>query len=100
VTIRRVTWTPPSGMTFERIVSSRGGTCAPTGGGFRCTTHLAAPSCATCAGGDLTVEFKGTGPGRVWVPTSPGGHWEIPAVQRGHAELIASAADAEMSPRK
>jgi hypothetical protein len=99
VTIRQVSWTAPDGLNFDRIVSSHGGTCVPSGDGFQCTTQLAPPSCATCTGGDLSVQFKGTGPGRKWVPTSSGGYWEYQALQTGHADLIASAAHPQMSSR-
>jgi hypothetical protein len=87
-------------MSVDRIVSSHGGTCATAGSGFQCTTKLAPPTCSSCAGGDLNVQFKGTGPGRTWVATSTGGHWQIAPFEPGHADLIATAAHAQMSVRR
>jgi hypothetical protein len=97
VAIRHVTWTAPDGLTVSRIVSVHGGTCAPTSSGFQCTTQLASPSCASCAGGDLTVHFKGTGPGRTWVTTSSGGYWQNAALAPGHADLTVSAEHSQLS---
>jgi hypothetical protein len=99
VTIRRVAWTAPHGVTVHRIVSSRGGTCTRERGGFQCTTQLAPPSCASCAGGDLSVRFEGTGPARIRVATSSGRYWKTPALQPGDVDLLASRADAQMSTR-
>ena len=99
VTIRQVTWTAPDGLNVDRIVSTHGGTCVRAGGGFQCTTQLAPPPCTSCTGGDLSVRFKGTGPGRKWVARSSGGYWQYEALQPGHADLIASAAGAQMSTR-
>jgi hypothetical protein len=97
VAIRHVTWTAPDGLIVNRIVSVHGGTCAPSGGGFQCTTQLASPSCASCAGGDLTVQFKATGPGRTWVATSSGGYWQNSALAPGHADLTVSAEHSQLS---
>ena len=59
VTIDQVTWTAPDGLTVDRIKKSSGGTCRLSGSGFQCQTKLAAPSCRTCVGQELTVDFKG-----------------------------------------
>jgi hypothetical protein len=97
VAIRHVTWTAPDGLTVDQIVTVHGGTCALTSGGFQCTTHLASPSCASCAGGDLTVHFKGTGPGRKWVATSSGGYWQNAVLQPGRADLTVSPKHSQLS---
>jgi hypothetical protein len=97
VTIRQITWEPPTGLTVGRIVNSLGGTCTPSDGGFQCKTKLAAPSCRTCKGDDLTVHFKATGLDARWVTTSTGGYWEYDALQPGHAVLVASPARVQTS---
>ena len=99
VTIRQIRWSAPAGMKVERIVASSGGRCRLSGGGFRCKTRLAGPSCPTCQGGDLTVHFKGTGPGRTWVHTRTGGYWEQEPLLNGHAVLIATAKRTQTSTR-
>jgi hypothetical protein len=96
VTIKQVTWTAPEGLTVERIRKSLGGTCRLAGGGFQCRTQLAAPSCGTCTGQDLTVDFKGTGLEATWVPTSYGGYWVQHALTSGRAELVGAAAPSRL----
>ena len=96
VTISQVTWTAPDGLTVDRIKTSSGGTCRLSGGGFQCQTKLAAPACRMCAGQDLTVDFKGTGLGATWVPTSYGGYWEQQALTPGIAALVGAAARAQV----
>jgi hypothetical protein len=76
VTIRQVDWQAPTGLTVRRIVNSPGGTCTPSEAGFQCKTKLAAPSCPTCQGVDLTVHFKATGLDARLVTTTTGGNSE------------------------
>jgi hypothetical protein len=96
VTITQVTWTAPDGLTVDRIKKSVDGTCQLSGGGFQCRTQLAPPSCGTCPGGDLTVDFRGTGLEATWVPTSYGGYWVQHALTTGHATLVGAAARAQI----
>jgi hypothetical protein len=96
VTIKQVTWSAPDGLNVERIKKSAGGTCQLSAGGFQCRTQLAAPSCRTCVGQGLTVDFKGTGLEATWVPTTYGGYWEQHALTPGHATLVGEAARAQV----
>jgi hypothetical protein len=95
VVFTRITWTAPAGVKVRRITGSRGGRCKLSGGGFRCTTQLASPSCLRCAGDALTVRFDGTGPGRRWIPTRSGGYWLVGVLHTGHAVIVASPARTE-----
>jgi hypothetical protein len=99
VVITQITWTAPAGVKVKRITGSRGGTCKLSDGGFQCKTKLAAPSCLRCTGDDLTVRFKGTGPGRRWVATGSGGYWLVDVLHAGHAVIVASPARAQTSVR-
>jgi hypothetical protein len=87
VTISRIAWFAPAGLKLTRITQSHGGRCTPSANGLQCTTHLQPPSCRRCSGGELWVEFTGTGPGRKWVKTSRGGYWAQPALLPGRAVL-------------
>lgn len=92
VTITQITWTAPAGVRVERITEIRGGRCKLSSGGFQCKTQLAAGSCMSCKGDELSVQFKGTGPGRKWVKTSSGGYWVAAALGPGRAVIVASPA--------
>ena len=96
VTIRQVRWKAPDGLIVDGIKKSLGGTCQLSGGGFQCRTQLAAPSCRTCTGGDLTVDFRGTGLDATWVPTSYGGYWLQQTLTPGQAALVGAAAGAQV----
>ena len=95
VTITQVTWTAPDGLTVDRIEERRRNVPAFRRR-FQCRTQLAPPSCGTCPGGDLTVDFRGTGLEATWVPTSYGGYWVQHALTTGHATFVGAAARAQI----
>jgi hypothetical protein len=96
VAISWITWTAPVGLKVEQITNSSGGTCRLAGGGFECRTQLAPPSCPTCEGEGLTVNFKGTGFDGRYVKTSYGGYWVQQGWRPGGAAIIATPGFADV----
>jgi hypothetical protein len=90
IVITGVRWSAPVGLQIGRVVDSDGGTCTRSGSGLMCRTRLAAPICGNCRGGDLTVVFRGTGPGRRWIKSGSGGYWARDPLHDGRAMLTSS----------
>jgi hypothetical protein len=64
-------WVPPVNLTVTAVTSTVGGHCSLVGGDIQCSGKIPPPTCTCQAGGDLVVNFTGTG----LEPTFANGYW-------------------------
>lgn len=59
--IKSFAYTPPDGLTVTAVTGVKGGSCSLTDGTMSCSGKIVPPSCSTCIGASMVVNFTATG---------------------------------------
>jgi hypothetical protein len=89
--INSFNWVPPDGLTINSIMSSTGGRCQLSSGNIACSGSIAPELCTTCEGGNLTVNFTGTGFEPTFTHTDYGGYWAANGWETGNLAVTATS---------
>jgi hypothetical protein len=68
-------WIPPTGMQITSLERVKGGKCKLGQGALTCQGSVAPPSCFTCVGASMTMDFTAKGNEATYVKTSYGGYY-------------------------
>src|SRR3954447_18979154 len=68
-------WIPPIGMNITALENVKGGKCTLGRNAINCKGNVAPPSCETCIGASMTMDFTADGAEPTFVKTTYGGYW-------------------------